>query len=58
MQSIGVFPPGMLVQLRSSRLGIVLEPKRRHAGPRVLAFYATRDRETGALTHADPSRRP
>lgn len=44
MQSIGVFPPGMLVQLRSNRLALVLENKRRNTRPRVLAFYATRDR--------------
>ena len=45
MQSIGVFPPGMLVQLRSNRLALVLENKRRSTRPRVIAFYATRDRE-------------
>ncbi|RZJ97758.1 MAG: HD-GYP domain-containing protein [Novosphingobium sp.] len=44
MQSIGVFPAGMLVQLRSNRLALVLENKRRASRPRVLAFYATRDR--------------
>jgi HD-GYP domain-containing protein (c-di-GMP phosphodiesterase class II) len=44
MQSVGIFPTGMLVQLRSNRLAIVLDPKRRNSGPRVLAFYATRDR--------------
>ncbi len=45
MQSIGVFPPGMLVRLRSNRLGIVLESRRRQKHPRVLAFYDTRERE-------------
>ncbi|MCW1429042.1 HD-GYP domain-containing protein [Novosphingobium sp. JCM 18896] len=45
MQSIGVFPAGMLVQLRSNRLALVLENKRRASRPRVLAFYATRDRQ-------------
>lgn len=44
MQSIGVFPVGMLVQLRSNRLAIVMENKRRNSRPRALAFYATRDR--------------
>jgi len=44
MQSIGVFPPGMLVRLRSNRLALVLENKRRKTRPHVLAFYATRDR--------------
>jgi HD-GYP domain-containing protein (c-di-GMP phosphodiesterase class II) len=44
MQSIALFPPGMLVKLRSNRLALVLEDKRRKARPRVLAFYATRDR--------------
>jgi HD-GYP domain-containing protein (c-di-GMP phosphodiesterase class II) len=45
MQSIAVFPPGMLVRLRSNRLALVLENKRRSSRPRVLAFYATRERE-------------
>jgi putative nucleotidyltransferase with HDIG domain len=45
MQSIAVFPPGMLVCLRSNRLGVVLESKRRNARPRVLAFYDTRERD-------------
>lgn len=45
MQSIGIFAPGMLVQLRSNRLALVLENKRRASRPRVLAFYATRDRQ-------------
>jgi putative nucleotidyltransferase with HDIG domain len=45
MQSIAVFPPGMLVRLRSNRLALVLENKRRSSRPRVLAFYAARDRE-------------
>jgi HD-GYP domain-containing protein (c-di-GMP phosphodiesterase class II) len=44
MQSVGIFPTGMLVQLRSNRLDVVMENKRRNSGPRVLAFYATRDR--------------
>lgn len=45
MQSIAVFPPGMLVRLRSNRLALVLENKRRSSRPRVLAFYAVRERE-------------
>lgn len=44
MQSIGVFPPGLLVQLRSNRLAMVLESRRRNPRPRVLAFYAMRER--------------
>lgn len=44
MQSIAVFPPGMLVRLRSNRLALVLENKRRSSRPRVLAFYATCER--------------
>ena len=44
MRSIAVFPAGMLVQLRSNRLGIVQEQKRRNSRPRVLAFYSTRER--------------
>ena len=45
MQSIAVFPPGMLVRLRSNRLALVLENKRRSSRPRVLAFFAARERE-------------
>ena len=45
MQSIAVFPPGMLVRLRTNRLALVLENKRRSSRPRVLAFYAARERE-------------
>lgn len=44
MQSISVFPPGMLVQLRSNRLGVVTDNRRRASRPRVFAFYATRER--------------
>lgn len=45
MQSIAVFPPGMLVRLRSNRLALVLENKRRATRPRVLAFYAVHERK-------------
>lgn len=45
MQSIGVFPAGMLVRLRSNRLGMVQPARRGDAGPRVTAFYDTRARE-------------
>lgn len=45
MQSVGVFPAGMPVQLRSNRLALVLEQKRVGSRPRVLAFYDTRERE-------------
>ncbi|MFT3965342.1 MAG: HD-GYP domain-containing protein [Sphingobium sp.] len=44
MQSIGLFPPGMLVRLRSNRLGVVLDNAKRASRPRVCAFYATRER--------------
>jgi HD-GYP domain-containing protein (c-di-GMP phosphodiesterase class II) len=44
MQSVGVFPTGMLVRLRSNRLGIVLEAGRRATRPRVRAFYSTTER--------------
>lgn len=44
MQGISVFPPAMLVQLRSNRLGIVLEPRRGKTQLHVLAFYSTRER--------------
>lgn len=43
MQSISVFPPDLLVRLRSNRLGVVLENKRRASRPRVLAFYGVRE---------------
>ncbi|WP_293971892.1 HD-GYP domain-containing protein [Sphingomonas sp.] len=43
MQSILVFPAGMLVRLRSNRLGVVLDPGRRAQAPRVRAFYSTTD---------------
>lgn len=45
MQSIGVFPPGLLVQLRSNRLGVVMDNHRRASRPRVFAFYATREKQ-------------
>ena len=45
MQSVGVFPTGVLVQLRTNRLGIVLPPRKRSVQSRVLAFYCTRQRE-------------
>lgn len=44
MQSIGIFPAGILVALRSNRLGLILENGRRNSRPRVLAFYDTRNR--------------
>jgi HD-GYP domain-containing protein (c-di-GMP phosphodiesterase class II) len=44
MQAVSVFPAGMLVRLRSNRLGIVLEPKSGKSPPQVLAFYSTRER--------------
>ncbi|MEO5587620.1 MAG: HD-GYP domain-containing protein [Novosphingobium sp.] len=44
MQSIAVFPPGMLVRLRSNRLALVLENNRRSSRPRLLTFYATVER--------------
>lgn len=45
MQSIGVFPVGMVVQLRSNRLGVVMDNGRRASRPKVLAFFSTRERE-------------
>lgn len=44
LQSIGVFPVGMLVRLRSNRLGMVLDNARRNSRPRACAFYSTRDK--------------
>lgn len=43
MRSIGIFPVGMLVKLRSNRLGVVLGTTRRNARLRACAFYSTRD---------------
>lgn len=43
MQSLGIFPPGLMVRLRSNRVGLVLENRRRNSRPRVLAFYAIRE---------------
>ena len=51
MQSILVFPAGLLVRLRSNRLGVVLAPKRAATFPRVRVFYATR--EGGMLEPTD-----
>ncbi|HEY0958503.1 MAG TPA: HD-GYP domain-containing protein [Novosphingobium sp.] len=45
MQSISVFPVGMLVRLRTNRLAVVLENGRRASRPRVKAFYSTTERE-------------
>ena len=45
VQSVAIFPEGMLVRLRSNRLGVVKPPRRRDTGPRVVAFYATRNHE-------------
>lgn len=45
MQSISVFPVGMLVRLRTNRLAVVLENGRRASRPRVRAFYSTTERE-------------
>jgi len=44
MKSIGIFPPGLLVRLRSDRLGIVLRHRRIGTRPRALTFYCARDR--------------
>jgi hypothetical protein len=43
-KSIGIFPPGLIVEIGGNRLALVLEPRRRDPRPRVLAFYATRER--------------
>ncbi|NKJ43076.1 MULTISPECIES: HD-GYP domain-containing protein [unclassified Novosphingobium] len=45
MQSIGVFPPGMVVRLRSNRLALVQPGRRQDTGPHVTAFFCTRERE-------------
>jgi putative nucleotidyltransferase with HDIG domain len=45
VQTIGIYPVGMLVRLRSDRLGVVLGERRKtHAGPpRVRVFHAIQD---------------
>ncbi len=45
MQSISVFPSGLLVRLRSNRLGVVTDNQRRASRPKVFAFYATREQQ-------------
>jgi len=45
IRSIGIYPIGSLVRLRSNRLGIVVaENKREPTQPKVTAFYAIHDR--------------
>lgn len=43
--SIGVFPVGTVVQLRTNRLGVVIEGGRHATRPKLLAFYSTCRRE-------------
>ena len=44
MQSIDTYPVGLIVQLRSNRIGVVLDNGRRSSRPKVLAFYSTREK--------------
>ena len=44
MQSIDTYPVGLIVQLRSNRIGVVLDNGRRASRPKVLAFYSTREK--------------
>lgn len=44
MKMVQVFPVGMLVRLRSNRLGVILPNGRRSSRVLARAFYATRDR--------------
>lgn len=44
MKTIGVFPTGMLVRLRSNRLGITMPNGRRASRPKVRVFYDCRER--------------
>lgn len=43
MQCLNIFPAGLLVRLRSNRLGIVLENGRRTTRPTAFAFYSARE---------------
>ncbi len=45
MQAVEIYPVGLLVRLRSNRLGVVLEKRRRNSRPRAMAFYDTVARE-------------
>ncbi|WP_181814717.1 HD-GYP domain-containing protein [Sphingomonas aracearum] len=44
MRTLGLFPEGLLVELRSNRLGVVLPNGRRASRPLVRAFFSTRER--------------
>jgi hypothetical protein len=44
MKAIGVYPPGLLVRLRSNRLGVILPNGRRASRASVRAFYDCRDK--------------
>lgn len=46
MQAMGIFPPGVIVELRSARLAVVLDNDKRNSRPRILAFHS--------LTNARP----
>ena len=43
MQAMGVFPPGLVVELRSGRLGVVLDNAKRNSRPLLLAFFSAKD---------------
>ncbi|MBB5986346.1 HD-GYP domain-containing protein [Sphingobium lignivorans] len=45
LRSVGIFPPGMLVELRSQRLAMILPGGRRNSRPRARAFYDLRQRD-------------
>lgn len=49
MASIGVFPVGMLVRLRTNRLAVTLDNGRRASRPKARAFYSTKDRAMCAI---------
>lgn len=44
MKTIGVYPPRLLVQLRSNRLGMTMPNDRRASRPKVRVFYDSRNR--------------
>lgn len=44
MKTVGVYPAGLLVYLRSNRLGVVMPNGRRSSRPKVRAFYCARNR--------------
>ncbi len=54
MKTIGMYPAGMLVYLRSNRLGVVLPSARRSSRPKIRVFYCARQRDVLPLEDVIP----